>query len=516
MSEIVRWVLVPVFYLAGLFFYLLVVPAIVLLRGLALAMELVWGHGRLLVGVLYRRTPEFRTLTPYRPQDEEVKAHRNYFFGPGFRDLRQVLILDRRWYLRTIGDAFRVVTSGQFVTPVRRRAWSVPYGLTLYLGLCLGAVLALPPLAVLLALHGLVLLLLTGGARLVAGVLRALDRAVLWAKRLRTGMLCPHCFERVPYPSYDCPRATCRRRHTDIRPGTYGILRRRCECGERMPTLLMLMSRDARLQAYCVHPHCGKPMNADAGHMPEVVIPLIGGRAAGKTQLMAAMLLALENAAARGGPALTLADDESRGAYDVLRVVLQTQGHTLATQKALPRARSFVLGAGRSERLVHLFDTAGERFVDRDETDALRYARAARTFVFVLDPMSVKAFWTSLATAPDLQLDRTLASTVDPEEIFGRSIQAVAAMDAPLKRSRLAVAISKTDLLAAHGLAPDRLDDSDHARAWLRDELGLRSLIQAMELDFQEVRYFCTAAVADENAEVDPSITRFADWCLGE
>ncbi|MFE2941447.1 hypothetical protein ACFXKG_20640 [Streptomyces sp. NPDC059255] len=514
MAEIIAWVLVPVLYLAALSAYLVVVPALVLLRGLALAAELLWGHVRLLIGVVYRRTPEFRTLPPHRPQDEEVKAYRNYFFGPGFRDLRQMLTLERQAYARTTGDSFRAVTTGQFVAPARHRALTVPYGLTLYLGLCLGAVLAPPALAALLALHGLVLLLLSAGARLVAGTLRAVDRAVLWVRRLRGGMLCPHCFERVPYPAYDCPRTTCRRRHADIRPGTYGLFRRRCACGQGMPTLLMLMSRDARLHAYCVHPHCGKPMNTDAGHMPELVLPLIGGRAAGKTQLMAAMLLALENAASGGGPAFTLADDDSNANYQVLREVLRIRGHTLATQTALPRAHSFVLGTGRSERLVHLFDTAGERFVDRDGTDALRYARDARTFVFVLDPMSVKAFWTSLEPAPGPLLDRTLASTVDPEEVFGRSVQAVAAMDAPLKRSRLAVAISKTDLLAEHGLVPDRLDDSARARAWLSDGLGLRSLVQAMELDFQEVRYFCTAAVADENGQVDASIARFVGWCL--
>ncbi|MER6346962.1 TRAFAC clade GTPase domain-containing protein [Streptomyces sp. NPDC001595] len=514
MAEIIAYVLIPLFYLAALAAYLPVAPVIAALRGLALVMQLLTGHLRLLVGVLYRRTPEFRTLPPHRPQDEEVKAYRNYFFGPAFRDLRQVLVLERRSYTRTVGDAFRAVTTGQFTAPARTRAVTVPYGLTLYAGLGLGAVLALPLLGLLVGLHALVLLVLMGGARLIAGSLRAVDRSVLFTRRLGDGMICPHCFERVPYPAYDCPGPACRRRHADIRPGTYGILRRRCECGQRMPTLLMLMSRDARLQAYCVYPHCGKPMNTDAGHMPEVVLPLIGGQAAGKTQLMAAMLLALENAAADGGPAVTLADEESDANYQVLREVLRMRGHTRATQKALPRAHSFVLGSGRSARLVHLFDTAGERFVDRDETDALRYAREARTFVFVLDPMAVKAFWTSLAPLPDAPVDRTLASTVDPEEVFGRSVQAVAAMGAPLDRSRLAVAVSKTDLLAEHGLVPEDLHDSGSARAWLRESLGLRSLVEAMEQEFHEVRFFCTAAVADDRTRVDDSVRRFVDWCL--
>ncbi|MFG2986640.1 hypothetical protein ACGFYQ_36270 [Streptomyces sp. NPDC048258] len=514
MAEIVAFVLVPLVYFSALGAYLPFAPVIAALRGLALVTQVLAGYGRTLVGVVYRRTPEFQTLPPYRPQDEEVKAYRNYFFGPGFRDLRQLLTLEQRSYARTVGDSFRTVTSRQFTAPTQHRALTVPYGLTLYVGLCAGAVVALPPLGLLLGLHALGLVLLTGGARFLAGTLRAVDRAVLWMKRLRTGMLCPHCFERVPYPAYDCPSPTCRRRHADIRPGTYGIFRRRCECGQRMPTLLMLMSRDARLQAYCVYPHCGKPMNADAGHMPEVVLPLIGGQAAGKTQLMAAMLLSLENAAARGGPAITLADGESDANYQVLRQVLRMRGHTRATQKTLPRAHSFVLGSGRSERLVHLFDTAGERFVDRDDTDALRYARAARTFIFVLDPMAVKAFWTTLEPPPGPSLDRTLGSTVDPEEVFARSVQAVAAMGAPLKRSRLAVAISKTDLLAGHGPGADRLDGGDDARTWLCDVLGLHSLVRTMELDFEEVRFFRTAAVADEDAHVDGSITGFVEWCL--
>ncbi|MFJ3308169.1 hypothetical protein ACIPSA_34795 [Streptomyces sp. NPDC086549] len=514
MEEIVMFVLLPALYIGVLVLYLALVPAIAGLRALALVSELAWRYGRVTVGVLHRRTPEFVTIPPYRPADDEVQAHRNYFFGPATRDLRQLVTLGRRSYVRTNGDAFRHVTARYFAARGWSRLASVPYGLTLYAGLGLGAALAVPVLGVLLGLHALVVVLLMAGARLLAGSLRAVDQVVLRLRRLGRGMICPHCFERVPYPAYDCPRTTCRRRHADIRPGRYGIFRRRCACGQRMPTLLMLMSRDARLTGYCTHDHCGKPMNTDAGHMPELVLPLIGGRAAGKTQLMAAMLMSLENAAENGGPAIRLADDESDTNYRVLREVLEIQGNTRGTQKALPRAHSFVLGTGRTERLVHVFDTAGERFVNRDETDELRYVRAARTFVFVLDPMAVDAFWTRLEPSPESVVDRTLASTVDPEDVFARSVQTVRTMGTPLDRARLAVAISKTDLLAGHGLVPERLDDSDTARDWLCERLGLRNLVKTMDLEFREVRFFCTAAVADTDARVDDSIARFVEWCL--
>ncbi|GGW43352.1 hypothetical protein GCM10010503_19950 [Streptomyces lucensis JCM 4490] len=514
MADILIFVLVPAVYLALLLLYLVIAPAIAALRGLALVSELLWRYFQLLNGVLRLRTPEFVTVPPYRPADE--LAHRNYFFGPATRDLRQLQSQGRRLYIRTVTDAFRRVTARQFTAPTVHRSVSVPYGLTLHLGLGLGAAAAVPVLGLLLGVQALGVGLLTAGARLTALALRATDRAVMILRGLPRGMLCPSCFERVPYPAYDCPRATCRRRHADIRPGTFGLFRRRCACGERIPTLLMLMSRDARLSGYCVHEHCGRPMNPDAGHMPELILPLIGGRAAGKTQLMAAMVKMLEDSAENGGPPIRLADPESTANQRVLNEVLEIQGHTRPTQKTLPRAHSFVLGSGRAERLVHVFDTAGERFVNREETDALRYAREARTFVFVLDPMAVDAFWTRLDPRGP-QVDRTLGSTVDPEDVFSRSVQTVRTMGTRLARARLAVAVTKRDLLAGQpALLPDRPEDGDAVREWLCERLGLRNLVKTMDLEFGEVRFFCTSAVADQEGRVDPSIGVFVEWCLRE
>lgn len=514
MGDILIFVLVPAVYLALLLLYLAVAPVIAALRGAALVSEVVWRYCQLLNGVLRLRTDEFVTVPPYRPADE--LAHRNYFFGPATRDLRQLLTQGRRLYVRTVTDAHRQVTARQFTAPSTHRAFSVPYGLTLYLGLAVGAAAAIPVLGVFFAVQALGVALLTVGARLTALTLRATDRTVMILRGLPRGMMCPSCFERVPYPAYDCPRATCRRRHADIRPGTFGLFRRRCACDERVPTLLMLMSRGARLSGHCVYEHCGKPMNADAGHMPELILPLIGGRAAGKTQLMAAMVKSLENTAADGGPAIRLADPESTANQRVLNEVLEIQGRTRPTQKTLPRAHSFVRGSGRAERLVHVFDTAGERFVSREETDALRYVREARTFLFVLDPMAVDAFWTRLDPSGPA-VDRTLASTVDPEDVFARSVQTVRTMGTRLDKARLAVTISKRDLLADQpALLPDRPDDSDTAREWLCERMGLRNLVKTMDLEFGEVRFFCTAAVADEEGQVDPSIAVLVEWCLRE
>ncbi|MET8950212.1 hypothetical protein ACWEO4_16105 [Streptomyces sp. NPDC004393] len=104
--------------------------------------------------------------------------------------------------------------------------------------------------------------------------------------------------------------------------------------------------------------------------------------------------------------------------------------------------------------------------------------------------------------------------------MFSRSVQTVRTMGTRLDRARLAVAVSKRDLLAGQpALLPDSPDDSDTARECLCERLGLRNLVKTMDLEFGEVRYFCTAAaaaVADEAGRVDPSIGALVEWCRRE
>ncbi|WP_328967413.1 TRAFAC clade GTPase domain-containing protein [Streptomyces sp. NBC_00239] len=507
------------------------------------ACGLVGRYAVLTVRVLHLRTPEYEVIAPYRPQDEPVPAYRNYFLGQALRDVRQLTVLGPRMVRGTVAEHARTAYR-ENVTDSAGGVLDLVRGLSIALGHLVGGVLAAPLLAAVLLLHAVLVLLPAGAALAAAGLLRGLDLVALRLRGLGRGMLCPSCFERVRRPAYACPRADCLRRHPDIGPGRYGVLRHRCQCGQVLPTLRWLMRPAGRLQPYCPHAGCGEPMNKDAGHMRELALPLIGGRAAGKTQLMAAMTTALEYAAAHGGPAFRPADEESRERYEVAREVLTIGGHPRSTRPERSRAHSFVRGGRLSRRLIHVFDTAGERFTSREGTDPLRYASAARTFVFVLDPLAVDDRWPGV--------DRALASPVHPEHVFGPAVQAVRAMGTPRARRRLAVAISKADLLEAYGLLPERREGSAAAREWLCAELGLTNLVHAMEHHFREVRFFFTAAVlegagdsgaggggpgaaesgaagpgaagpGEEDGDagdagpprVDPSIGPLADWCLG-
>ncbi|MGX4733271.1 TRAFAC clade GTPase domain-containing protein [Kitasatospora griseola] len=522
MAELVGVVLAFLAYLAALtLFVVFVAPIVAAAQALHLVALLLLGHARLLDAVLRRHEPEFQTRPLPRPDDEPQPAHRSYWFGPAQRDLLLIGTHGHRRVRRTAATAFRTVTDRIEQSSADLRPVTVPFGLALYAGLAVGLGLAAGLLGVLMVLHWLVVLLLQGGVRLAAVLLAGVDLALLRIRNLHEGVLCPHCFDRVRRPVHECSDEDCRRRHTELRPGRYGLLHRRCACGRRLPTTLL--GGRYRLPGYCTHATCGRQLSTETGRLAEFALPLIGGRAAGKTQLMAAILTLLQRPDPDGRAHGRLADRETEERYQLLREVLEISGHPRATPPELRRGYSVLLDRGRPPRLLHLFDTAGERFVRREETDALRYARAARTFLFVLDPLAVPDFWNQLGPAQADRLDRTLASDMRPGDVFAAAVNAIGAMGVPLKRCRLAVAISKADLLeqALDGSAGlPRQDDSDAARRWLTEHLGLGGLLENMSLEFREVRFFFTASVLSDaqedgaEPELHESVAPLLRWCL--
>src|SRR5262249_9936701 len=124
--------------------------------------------------------------------------------------------------------------------------------------------------------------------RAAGAPLRGADSPLLRVKNIR--MVCPACSGRVPYPGYVCPGSGCARRHRDVRPGRFGVVRRRCQCGTRMNTLLLFGS--SRMAAFC--PHCGHPLEHRPGEAPEIVLPFFGATGAGKTRLLFSIVTQLQ------------------------------------------------------------------------------------------------------------------------------------------------------------------------------------------------------------------------------
>jgi hypothetical protein len=143
--------------------------------------------------------------------------------------------------------------------------------------------------------------------------------------------------------------------------------------------------------------------------------------------------------------------------------------------------------------------------------DKLRYVSAARTFVFVLDPLAIDEFWRSL-DQPTRDKLGSVRSSRDPESVFANAAHAFDAMQVKSKQARLFVAVSKVDLIGAE-LERLGVDDDNSIQTWLCQELNQDNMVNAMRQHFASVQFMLTAAVRHDE-EIDHSIRRFLDTAL--
>jgi hypothetical protein len=466
-----------------------------------------------LARVLVRRDPAWLSRAgparwPKAPPGGDP-AIPQYFYGPALADADHAV---RAAYRDCIGVwvyCGRVVAAAVTGDAALLTA---PFGIGGAIGLGIGVVFGAAAAACCAAVHLLTVGVSAALVRAAGTALQAADSAVLRVKNIR--MVCPGCYRRVPYPGYECPGPVCPRRHRDIRPGRFGILQRRCQCGTMMRTLLLFGS--AGMQAFC--PHCGTSLEHGPGKAPEIILPLFGAVGAGKTRLLFSMVVQLQmwsqdassgagSQAGQPGPQLTVefGDAVTRDKLKNASELLSPESVTGKTSPELPRAHIIRLMTGQGSWLLQMFDAAGELWLNAEQTQKLRYLDKARTFILVIDPLSVDAFRDRLPPERRAGLPAERPAEPSPEEAYQIALQEIEAMGVSLRRSRLAVVFSRADLT----------DDSPgDVAAWACDELGLGNLVRSAWLNFHEACFFHTAAVLADGV-MHESIPALLRWVLG-
>ena len=433
-----------------------------------------------------------------------------YFYGTA--------LIDARYALRTAyqdGRGFWRRGTRVVVSAVTQEGLllTAPFGVGAAIGMAAGTVVGVAVTAGCACVQ-----LVTVGTSAVlvraAGILlRIADSAVLRVRNVR--MMCPECHERVRYPGYTCPRPKCLRRHKDIRPGRFGILRRHCECGEPMETLLLFGS--ARMPAYC--PHCGKSLEHVPGRTPEISLPFVGAIGAGKTRLLFSMVAQLQLWSEDPTPAAghrrkrftaTFGDSVTTGRLKTIETIdgasklLSPENEIDKTKATLPRAYTIRLTCGRACWILHIFDAAGELFYSAERTQELRYLDQARTFILVIDPLAIESFWDRLRPEQQAELKSVRSAALSPELAYQQAHQEIEAMGVPLRDARLAVVFSRADLMEV---------PAQDVATWARDELGLGNLVRSARLHFREASFFHTAAVMN-GRDLHESISPLMRWVL--
>jgi hypothetical protein len=457
-------------------------------------------------------------------------AFRSYYAGPVLRDYRKVLTTTfHQVWARIVAKG---PDDGTHVRPVPLvgRVWqwrertttpallAVPIAIAATVGLIGGAFSAIAFVGTASAVFLLLLVALVIGALLIAGGARLLEFGLLFLRGITVE--CPSCHELVTRPIYRCPG--CGAAHRKLVPGLAGVLRRTCRCHNTLPTLLALGKTKLNAQCgRCRHELPAKGLSAPTAH-----IPVIAGPKAGKSVFM-------HSAVSR----LMLTDDEFEFAdpqakdsfeRDVELGVLQDPSRALKTATVKPRAYNVFVGSGRAQRLLYLYDPAGEHLESVDHLADAQFLRFTKGVVFIVDPFSLRQVRSETDRSV---LGKVSASNTAPKEVLERFVEALAERGFSRRGNRMtipvAVVLTKCDGLldpsgTTHpysGLGRAGRDDRDQAiRAWLAD-VGQRELITSLDNHFATVSCFAVSyqdaiEVAERGTAVNDDPAAPLRWLL--
>lgn len=468
---------------------------------------------------------------------EEIPARKSYFFGRGYRAVANTII-DAwkenfgfvRYCAGKIGDAWG---GGKIV-----------FFLTLILNLfAILSVLVFGSIVTLCMslIHAAAVLAVMTMIYICFSIIWLADRAYLLRKRIFTA--CHECKGRSLMPDYFCPQ--CGVRHPRLTPGVYGILHRKCTgkdgrpCGYPVPTTFFNGRR--RLTAKC--PYC-KTRLWDRESVP-ICIPVVGGRSVGKTAFITAFSKDFIDKVA---PArfwdIEFYNDEKRYIYsEIVRDYLA--GTTRMTGRPQDRGRTsavsfsfFVKGAPFSpERLVHVYDIAGEVFTDNDENEVQKQYEYCHGIVFMIDPFSIPGVRYRCEQRLT-QEDRDGIGMADVgiviDSFLNKLREVTGLSDQRMLSVPLAVVIGKVDaagldgeigdgavrqrMASDPGAFPDYYDTQDYlCRKFLRDN-GQESFLNNVGLKFRENRFFACSAIghASGHGEYRPQgVLAPMQWLFG-
>lgn len=439
-------------------------------------------------------------VVPGTPGPKRDPAYRHYLFNQVTLDSWRVLkaalpaIWQTAWtVLTTVTRWLKRNALGFFLLPV-------------WLGIVVGLALAVIPLAAVgVALASAYALVVGAGVlvwSLCALLLLGVEQIFMRARRIL--QTCPHpqCYSRITLPEYACP--TCGERHRRLKPNLEGAFRHVCRCGTRLPTAIVLGR--FRLQAHC--PECGRALPHRIGRARIEPLPFVGGPDAGKTTFMVLAINALHGVVktGRGRAGFVVQGDEI--AFARFRRELRL-GKVSKTTTAAPSATmvDIALPGARTRsgnRILYLFDPSGEGFTGATQVEAMSYLAQGEAMLIVVDPFALPLVQQGLSDAERQALESTgvVLSSEDPSDTFQRVRNELAARADGGRQKRVAVVVTKADLLRRTGVGRD----ADRLPGWF-DGVGLGNMIRDLARTAGEVRYLASGLPADE-----PAISRLLTW----
>ncbi len=435
-------------------------------------------------------------------------AKKSYFFSKGYVDLLNTIkgAWKRNWD-SIVGYKDRLADlSGEHI--VKKILLGFVYILALISVIVCGTIIT----AVLTFAHVVVLMTFMAVIYLGFTIFWCIDR--LYLKKNEIFTACNVCKRKSLIPIYICPN--CGEKHTMLTPGVYGILHRTCNCGTKLPTVFFNGRRS--LPAIC--PGCSTTV-FDRESRP-ICVPVIGGRSVGKTAYITAFSKTfIEEVVPSKGMSIEFYNPEKEKIYREIENDYML-GETRMTQRStdLDTASSISFSffvkhpSFKPERLIHVYDIAGEVFTSNNENEMQRQYEYCHGLILMFDPFSVRTIaekYKSVMSKEDIAGIGEADITYILDSFFNKLRMVTKLTEKQMLNTPIAVVIGKVDTVdlgeqlgdaaVKKQMAADPENFTDYydtmdylCRKFLIDNELLR-FITHIDNKFKNSRYFSCSAI---------------------
>lgn len=363
---------------------------------------------------------------------EKQPARESYFYKQGYLDLKKTII--ESWNLNLNAAKEKTKTTGM---PAYRKFINWIACLCI---ITFGMLITL----VTTAAH------ITGLAVLLAIVyisfftIYAIDRIYIWANGIGNACPNPTCQEKIDLPVYKC--SSCGVEHTSLIPSKYGVLKRTCQCGEKIPTTFL--NGRGSLSAEC--PSCHVSLSGNTGSR-QYAIPVIGGPSVGKTSYISMALQKLMNDISKEKDwDIKFIDEKDKSNYEE-SIGLLNKGirvHKTSLENLSAFQLELKIPNEKIARRINVYDISGEKFSTSNDIQSNRAYSYANGLIFVIDPLTLSEF--EMEVLDKVKVDEYGASSKDFGDILNIMLinleQIFGVVGTKKIKSNIAVVINKSDI----------------------------------------------------------------------
>ncbi len=358
-----------------------------------------------------------------------------YFLGRGFENLKNTLIWLWKENLNSAKMQFSIIDQKGYISVVRS-----PRFIASLLIILFGCVI----MAAMIVVRGILLSIMYLFASAWLGIIWLIDQIYNSMHGFSNACPNPSCQTRFIVPAYQCPK--CGAMHSNLVPGKYGILKRKCICGASLATTFF--GGKAKLSAYC--PKCSCALEGDTA-VRQYAIPVIGGPSVGKTCYINMLINRMFNQVApKNNWDFEFLSSENEAAYKQISNNMQKgiRPHKTELEALTAYQMMLRLPGNKFGRRIYIYDISGERFSSSEDIQRNIAYSYADGMIFIVDPLSLSRYAMEMENKINLENYAASAKSSDDilnlmlinlEKIFLRTSK-------DLLNVNLAVVINKVDI----------------------------------------------------------------------